>query len=407
MASPPPLKPPTNTRTRSNHQLSLFERDSHTNPPKYRCPRCSTRTCSLPCTRRHKTWSQCSGVRDPAAYVRRSDLATPAAFDRDFNFITAIERRLERAERDVENRGIPLSVPVSVDRGDSHEDVDGAGHKRKRPPLHSQQHLAKGEAGFLRGAERAGVTVVRAPRGMTRNRQNASRWHPKHKCLSWTVEWIAPDGQKTLANCLETSTLAEAYDRVYPLPKEEKQKQLDSAAAAAAAAADETDPVPDPPTTSTASADEKQDQQDQPAAPEEEITPHRTVYFYLHRPRTTTKQPVLVPLPPSTKLTSALRGRTVLEFPTVYALPRSPGEILSAPDSTFLLEEVYLRSHPAPMEGDDGDDDLEDDDGDGDADEGDVATVDESRVLEVLRQDLMGTGGSGGGATTAAVGQQS
>jgi hypothetical protein len=39
--------------------------------------------------------------------------------------------------------------------------------------------LVKGEAGFLRGAEAGGVNVIRAPRGMTRNRQNASRWHPK------------------------------------------------------------------------------------------------------------------------------------------------------------------------------------------------------------------------------------
>lgn len=32
----------------------------------------------------------------------------------------------------------------------------------------------------MRGAERSRVRVMRAPRGMTRNKQNTSRWHPKY-----------------------------------------------------------------------------------------------------------------------------------------------------------------------------------------------------------------------------------
>lgn len=158
-------------------QANITALNSHINPPKYRCPRCSTRTCSLPCTRRHKLWSQCSGVRDPAAYLKRSELATESAFDRDFNFITGIERSMERAERDVENRGIELA------RGQAAEDADtevaqepGPGRKRKFPG----KGLVKGEAGFLRGAEAGAVKVLRAPRGMTRNKENSSRWHPKY-----------------------------------------------------------------------------------------------------------------------------------------------------------------------------------------------------------------------------------
>ncbi|KAH1306138.1 hypothetical protein KXX11_008536, partial [Aspergillus fumigatus] len=197
----------------------------HINPPKYRCPRCSTRTCSLPCSRRHKLWSQCSGVRDPAAYLKRSELATESAFDRDFNFITKIERSLERAEREAEVRGIPLDGTTAADPavlGLEHElGQDGpdaeAGSKRKRP---EQGGYVKGEAGFLRGAQAAGVRVIRAPRGMSRNKANASKWNPKHKCLSWTVEWITANGKKVTRNCLESCTLAEAYDRIYPQPKE-------------------------------------------------------------------------------------------------------------------------------------------------------------------------------------------
>lgn len=151
---------------------------SHINPPKYRCPRCSTRTCSLPCTRRHKLWSQCNGVRDPGAYLKRSELVTPAAFDRDFNFISGIERSLERAERDAENRGIDLA-PATADGSEAapgeQAQNQNVGQKRKHPG----QGLVKGEAGFLRGAEAGEVRVVRAPRGMSRNKANGSRWNPK------------------------------------------------------------------------------------------------------------------------------------------------------------------------------------------------------------------------------------
>lgn len=168
----------------------------HINPPKYRCPRCSTRTCSLPCSRRHKLWSQCSGVRDPAAYLKRSELATESAFDRDFNFITKIERSLERAEREAEVRGIPLDGTTAADPavlGLEHElGQDGpdaeAGSKRKRP---EQGGYVKGEAGFLRGAQAAGVRVIRAPRGMSRNKANASKWNPKYDFSFWVVRAVS------------------------------------------------------------------------------------------------------------------------------------------------------------------------------------------------------------------------
>jgi hypothetical protein len=173
----------------NNHRIKPPSNNchSHINTPKYRCPRCSTRTCSLPCSRRHKLWSQCSGVRDPAAYLKRSELATESAFDRDFNFITKIERSLERAEREVEDRGIPLSGGTAADLavlGLEHEvglDAEAeAGGKRKRGPEQGGFGFVKGEAGFLRRAENAGVRVIRAPRGMSRNKANASRWHPRY-----------------------------------------------------------------------------------------------------------------------------------------------------------------------------------------------------------------------------------
>ncbi|KAL5000757.1 hypothetical protein BDV10DRAFT_161310 [Aspergillus recurvatus] len=366
----------------------------HIQPPKYRCPRCSTRTCSLPCTRRHKLWSQCSGVRDPAAYLRRTELATESAFDRDFNFITSIERRLERAGRDVENRGVVIDGRqgvrelgvVGLDEDDLGQDNAGDWRKRKRAGPGAgngngfEKGLAKGEAGFLKRAAEARVRVIKAPRGMSRAKMNGSRWHPKQKCLQWTIEWVTDDGTKRM-NCAETATVAEAYDRAFPLTREERQLRAQeststselgpaSAQESAKESAQDTgrDVEPDKNAESTQSQPQPQPQpqpesdiplskstsepaqkpitaadsllsNNQPTPPLDDTAPaskptstlpstelpsaHRDVFFYIHRPRAATKYPVLAPLSPESTLTTALQDRVVLEFPTIYIL-RSP-----------------------------------------------------------------------------------
>ncbi|KAJ5101975.1 polyketide synthase, partial [Penicillium alfredii] len=392
----------------------------HVNPPKYRCPRCSTRTCSLPCTRRHKLWSQCSGVRDPAAYLRRNELASESAFDRDFNFITGIERSLERADRDSENRGIELARGSTLDTAEGEGASPGAdsgvqgssvvaGRKRKHP----HQGLVKGEAGFLRGAEAGGVRVVRAPRGMSRNKMNHSRWHPKHKCLSWTVEWISADGVKTPRNTLETCPVAEAYDRAFPPPRQsksasdpEKEEKVDSEQSESVSQSHKQTPVPDTPAPSTTT--EKPTETNPPQtsgseaalATEEEkpvdstIKPHRDHYFYLHRPRTMSKKLVLVPLPPLESVVAVLRNRTVLEFPTIYVLPESPQTLLAEKDtSRFVLEEEYLRTAgPEETSADTVEAAQESTGPDNDDTAPDqsvyLQNVDENKVMEVLKQDL-------------------
>ena len=101
-------------------------------------------------------------MRDPAAYLKRNELANPSAFDRDFNFITGIERTIERADREVENRGVPL------DRDDG------------TPGRSRQNDHARGEVGLQRGIENGGVRVARAPKGMTRSKQNMSHWHKRY-----------------------------------------------------------------------------------------------------------------------------------------------------------------------------------------------------------------------------------
>lgn len=149
--------------------------------------------------------------------------------------------------------------------------------------------------------------------------------------------------QKIVRPCLETTPLKEVYDRVFPTPKSD---------------------------INIVSTDEQQ----QPTTGEifDNTNSHRNFYFYLHRHRAVTKDTILVPLQPSATLRDVLRGRSVLEFPTIYILSedlRQQQQDTKAADAEaststdkrrYVLEEVYLRDHPDEAESESGEEEEED-----------------------------------------------
>ena len=120
---------------------------SHKNVPKYRCPACSTRTCSLDCVQRHKSRG-CSGKRDPTAYVKKNQLVTPSGVDHDFNFISGIERSRDRAGEHLQGRSI--------------QDADSRSSRLNQPSFRNRLALA-------------GVTIEYAPLGLTRQKLNKTK----------------------------------------------------------------------------------------------------------------------------------------------------------------------------------------------------------------------------------------
>ncbi|EFR01885.1 zf-HIT [Nannizzia gypsea CBS 118893] len=398
----------------------------HEKRQKYKCPRCASRTCSLACSRRHKLWSQCSGVRDPAEYLKRSELATPAAFDKDFNFLTGIERSLERAEIDAEARGIDLVPDTNPDGGKTKQRSD----------------KVRGEVPLQRGMEKSGVCIVKAPKGMTRNRLNSSHWHKKQKCLSWAVEWIFPDGQKTITKCLDTTSVGTALNRV-PLVKElgfasrvngekiteppAKRRKVSIENFSRGRAIDpveestvtsctvegsvsmeaDGDPAPDDvsssKTLSPSPAFPSTNESEAPSMPPpESLTPTapplpedspltsndgdtKMLHVYLHRPQTCAKVPVLIPVTDqSASLGAVLRDRTVLEFPTFYVLELSPDQISG---EKYLLEEQYVAQYKDDINpngsGEEGEIDEEESE-----EAKRLAELNALKVMEVLRKDL-------------------
>ncbi|KAF2667446.1 hypothetical protein BT63DRAFT_480412 [Microthyrium microscopicum] len=170
----------------------------HTEQPKYRCPRCSTRTCSLECSQRHKKRAPCSGVRDPTAFIKKSDLATPQGVDHDYNFISGLERNLEKYDlRKIQPR-YGYGQPDQKARREQAK-VNKTNHERKK---------------FLDASRSSGVKLLRAPAGMQRALDNSSRVlkrDTRSSVIVWTVEWLYEDGSRRLRGCYSNDPLHIAF----------------------------------------------------------------------------------------------------------------------------------------------------------------------------------------------------
>lgn len=114
--------------------------------------------------------------------------------------------------------------------------------------------------------------------------------------------------------------------------------------------------------------------------------------FYLLRPRTSCTRTVLIPLSPNATLADSLRGRTVLEFPTIYMFP----EATTPPDDVFMMEDAYVqqeRDEQAELENALKAVDPETlralEKSEGGADKGEEeGDIDGNKILDVLKRDL-------------------
>lgn len=300
----------------------------HTQPPKYRCPRCtSIRTCSLPCYKRHQSRASCNGQRIETQYVKRSQLATPAGFDHDYNFLTKIERAIQSP---------------ATKRG---EDDGERPAKRRR----------KGAVGGLeRYCNQHSINLERAPEGFQRAKLNATTFFQRSKKVCWTVEWIDERKEKTRSTVLENMTLEEAY-RVKDKERKKKERQetetarnennnndKNAASEGFESTVDGGSPQDASKTDSNTASVQKTvasiDGEDTATTPETTSQVRKpALHFYLHVPRCLYQQPVVTALDGTATITECLRNRRVLEFPTVYVLPYPPESL----PASFITEENY------------------------------------------------------------------
>lgn len=140
--------------------------------------------------------------------------------------------------------------------------------------------------------------------------------------------------------------------------------------------------------TATAQAQDPAQQDPLLPSPKLESPSPPQVHFYLLLPSTPTSYRVLIPLASSDSLSTALRDRFVLEFPTIYALKQPPDRLPTG----FMTEEGYLRNMAEKGHIDRHFDGLLNEaraEGQHDMDNGGKQDVDPGALQDVLKRDLI------------------
>ncbi|KXL46216.1 hypothetical protein M433DRAFT_106988 [Acidomyces richmondensis BFW] len=306
------------------HQTQELTDVSYSEKPKYRCPRCQVQTCSLPCYKKHQQRASCNGKRDVAAYKKRSQLATPAGLDQDYNYLQQVERSMEIADREVHERGIGTTSNKNVSRN-----------------WQANSSLNK----YLIDHS---ITIQRAPVGMSRQKNNNTR-ATKNGGIFWTVEWATTE--KAIG---VQQDCPEASSATGPFEIDLKTSSTSSDNRELTSNQDLSDDIPGkaaepgPPTTTTEAVGPFRPDEIPPSAkgqPVAEVAAqHRSDthshQFFLLRPATISSSRVLIPLRADATLTESLEGQTVQEYPTIYVM--SPNQE-NLPEG-FMLEKDYIAS---------------------------------------------------------------
>ncbi|KAI0053030.1 hypothetical protein FA95DRAFT_1057397 [Auriscalpium vulgare] len=146
----------------------------------YACPRCTTRTCSLPCSSAHKTRTGCSGVRDKAKYVPMNNYTLGTMMD-DYVFLEDLGRKMGEWGQDIVRGGYGNGAR----RGDG-RDARGrgrGGRQGRGGTTRTKRDIMKMQL------ELRDVDVELLPSGMERRMLNQSTWDFKKQTAFLTVEF--------------------------------------------------------------------------------------------------------------------------------------------------------------------------------------------------------------------------
>jgi hypothetical protein len=132
--------------------------------PKYRCPGCDRRTCSLQCVRDHKERWNCNGTRNKTKFIPLTKFTDEDLLS-DYRFLEETSRLSDRGLRD--NR--PFRTTQHWKRR----------HKLKLSHLETQARVRF-------------ISFLRLPKEFSRHQANTSVYSFKLKSILWRVEWKFP-----------------------------------------------------------------------------------------------------------------------------------------------------------------------------------------------------------------------
>ncbi|KAI1290038.1 Box C/D snoRNA protein 1 [Halotydeus destructor] len=126
---------------------------------KYKCPKCSFRTCSLVCVKKHKAAYGCDGKRDRIPFSKISEF-TEDQFHDDFTFLEDANNAIESAARARKNIVQSLfKLPTWLEK------------------LRLEARIR-------------GTRLKILPAGFSKRRSNRSTYMYKEKAIYWDIEWI-------------------------------------------------------------------------------------------------------------------------------------------------------------------------------------------------------------------------
>lgn len=147
----------------------------------YTCPRCNLRTCSLPCSTKHKTLGHgCSGLRNKAAYVPMNQYGYMALMS-DYTFLEEVGRKVGEVGRQIMQGGYMTSA--SGPAGQGGRDVRGRWRGRGRGRGGIQGKTASKRDVLKMQLDFRDIEVEFLPNGMERRTLNQSTWDFKYALI--------------------------------------------------------------------------------------------------------------------------------------------------------------------------------------------------------------------------------
>ncbi|KAI1106828.1 hypothetical protein F4804DRAFT_286505 [Jackrogersella minutella] len=341
----------------------------HIQTPKYQCPRCGTRTCSLACVKKHKKWSSCDGKRDPTVYIPPEKLKTDAGIDHDYNFLTKIERSVERTEKILREEKDILPQENTTSRPPPNKRARfNKGQSRGRVTI--EENSRKWDRNSIQRMRQLGINVSSVPYGMTRAKENKSSWNKRTRTMNWQVEWLewkditsieGDENQKpsrTLHKVLDEVPLyigfaeSQEYHRQRQLSDQERtQEKKQKASEEKKTLVGNSQDVA---TTAWSGGDCVMQHLSTTTWNNTSLGSHineglkdKYRFFYL-KPRTPSRETQkLIPLRPTDTLATMLPGLDIVEFPTIYVLPANSADIPSG----CVVEDRPRKSKKRPASG--------------------------------------------------------
>ena len=323
----------------------------------YCCPKCSMRTCSLKCCKIHKEKSNCNGKRDRTAFIALNQFSDSKLLS-DYHFLEDVLQNNNRAKRlrtelgannqtqngkeknrtmnkascdKFKNSPNPLSPLLTETMEENSSDNETkSDFSIHHDPLNNHnnnslmdKNLQQNKVGRIIQKKEAlpdwlsthsgikkklvhnaksmmrNVQLLLMPKGMTRHKQNTSRFDVKKDCFFWRVEFIFHIYQMPLENNTQTNPDMQHIQIRHPINRVSEKCVIRDELTNAMETSKCLKPY-----LNQFNIDSK----------------HSDVFMYLKKIPSTSQKTQYKQLDKHQTLQTALNGMTIIEFPSIEVL---------------------------------------------------------------------------------------